>query len=110
MQTTNTNTETSAVKATRTYAVTVFNDGGQEIHACGCSHKKSVRVQDRYDAQYHSTNIKDLCREIALEYNHDLAGDHDMTPEEYIDSGMAWDVSTSPDAHIRIMPCVKFFR
>jgi hypothetical protein len=45
-----------------------------------------------------------------LEYNHDLAGDHDMTPEEYIDSGMAWDVSTSPDAHIRIMPCVKFFR
>jgi len=103
-----TNTEAGEVKATRTYAVTVFWDSRQEIHACGCSHKKSVRVEDRYDAEYRGSNLKDLCREISLEFNADLAGDHDMTPEAYIDSGEGWEVSTSPKAHIRIMPCVKF--
>jgi len=108
MTNTNTNTEASEVKATRTYAVTVFGDTRQEIHACGCSHKKNMRVDDRYDAEYHSTNLKDLCREISLEFNADLAGDRDMTPEAYIDSGEGWEVSTSPKAHIRIMPCIKF--
>ena len=108
MSNTTTNTEASEVKATRTYAVTVFGDSRQEIHACGCSHKKSMRVDDRYDAEYRGSNLKDLCREIALEYNHDLAGDHNMTPEAYVDSGEGWEVSTSPKAHVRIMPCVKF--
>ena len=99
--------QTTTAETTETlYDILTMRNGTQEVHACGCAHSKPLC--DRDTAKYFSQDIKSLCREIAIEFNFDLAGDHDMTPEAYVDSGKGWEVSTKPKAHIRIMPCVKF--
>ena len=43
-----------------------------------------------------------------MDFNKDLAGDHDMTIEEYLDSGKGYEVSTKASQGVRIMPCVNF--
>jgi hypothetical protein len=91
------------------YSWVNYNNGLHEVHACGCSHSKSFHsVPDKYECSYVATNLKDLCREIAMEFNSDFAQDDGVTIEEYLDSGKGYEVSRTTKEGVRIMPCVKF--
>jgi hypothetical protein len=89
-----------------------YSNGLHEVHACGCSHPKRSVLAQVEARSFSATNLKDLCREISMDFNKDLAGDHDMTIEEFLDSGKGWEVSTKATRSyrqgVRIMPCVNF--
>ena len=95
------------MKATK-YDWIDYTNGLHEVHACGCSHTKRSVLALVEVRSFSATNLKDLCREISMDFNKDLAGDHDMTIEEYLDSGEGYEVSTKAREGVRIMPCVNF--
>ena len=91
------------------YSWVNYQNGCHELHACGCNHSKQGRGEpDKYEVSYDSTNLKDLCREVAIEFNSDFAQDNGVTAEEYVDSGEGYEVSTTATEGVRIMPCVRF--
>jgi hypothetical protein len=87
-----------------------YQNGCHELHACGCNHTKKHKYGQPLNilARYDSTNLKDLCREVAIEFNSDFAQDNGVTAEEYVDSGEGYEVSTTATEGVRIMPCVRF--
>lgn len=96
-------------KNIRSYNVAFINpstDTFMEIHACGCEHKKPNAEVDK--VEYAGDTLDQLQRSVAIEVNHDLAGDKDMSVEEYIDTGEGYEVSRRIGSPVRIMPCVKF--
>ena len=86
--------------------ISPFTDTFMEIHACGCEHRKPNAEVDR--VEYAGDTLDQLQRSVAIEVNHDLAGDKDMSVEEYIDSGEGYEVGREAGLPVRIMPCVKF--
>ena len=96
-------------KISRPYDVlthSVFTDTFMEIHACGCRHRKTNADMERHE--YEGDTLDELKKSVAIMINHDLAGDHGMSVEEYMEKEGGYEVSTDIGSAVRIMPCVKF--
>jgi len=110
MNSTHTNTETSAVPVVREYDAVYFesySDTACEVHACGCKHREKM-FGHKIRRKFKGGTMAELIRSVALDYNSDFAGDNGMTPEEYVDGGNGYHVGTEKNDVVRIMPCVKF--
>jgi hypothetical protein len=102
-------TKHTAEKTETKYDWVDYSNGLHEVHACGCSHSKSFHgAPEKWERSFCATNLKDLCREIAMDFNKDFALDNEVTIEEYLDSGEGYEVSITAKQGVRIMPCVKF--
>lgn len=106
-----TSAETGTAQASRPYDIIQFEvvtDTHAEIHACGCSHSKGKNSTSYvFRHSYKSDTLAELKREIALEWNADLASDSGMDVAEYIEKEGGYLVGTKIGSCIRIMPCVK---
>jgi hypothetical protein len=111
MMNTKTSAETGTAKASRPYDIIQFEvvtDTHAEIHACGCSHsKRRNSLSYVFQHSYKGDTLAELQREIAFEWNADLASDSGMEVEEYIEKEGGYLVGTKIGSCIRIMPCVK---
>ena len=84
----------------------VFTDTFMEVHACGCKHRKPFSDVTR--REYIGNSLEELKKSVAHDVNCDLASDHGLNVEEYIEKEGGYFVSTKEGADVRIMPCVKF--
>jgi len=98
----------TAEKTETKYDWVDYRNGLHEVHACGCSHPKRSVLAQVEARSFSATNLKDLCREISMDFNKDFALDNEVTIEEYLDSGEGYEVSITAKQGVRIMPCVKF--
>jgi len=98
----------TAEKTETKYDWVDYSNGLHEVHACGCSHPKRSVLAQVEARSFSATNLKDLCREISMDFNKDFALDNEVTIEEYLDSGEGYEVSITAKQGVRIMPCVKF--
>jgi hypothetical protein len=80
--------------------------GGCEYHRVGCAHNKGF--DDPYEIEVSASNMKELCRELTLDVNHDFAADHGMTVDQYLEEIGGYEVGTARHLEHRVMPCVKF--